>query len=148
MGRNGGEILFKEELAEWAKLVKKKYDTNILQVDKFDDPTVLAQFDPNTNTIKHLADVTQYEMAHEAFHAEEMSKIGFPEYVKDCPLEGVKMDDYTPENWIRLLKREKYVYERIMENKKILNLTENEVEHADLYFGVIKLRMRDRGIKF
>lgn len=32
-----------------------------------------------------------------------------------------------------------------MEDKLKLNLTEDELEHADLYFGVIKLRMRDRG---
>ncbi|MCY0969183.1 zincin-like metallopeptidase toxin domain-containing protein [Chryseobacterium wangxinyae] len=113
-----------------------------------DYTSVLAQFDPNTNTIKHLEDVTEYEMAHEAFHAEEMSKIGFDEYVKDCPLEGVKMNDYTSENWIRLYKRERYVYDKIIENKKKFNLNEDEIEHADLYIEVIQLRMKSRKIKF
>lgn len=55
----------------------KKYGTKLLKVDKFDDPEVLASFDPNTNTIKYTDDVTEYLMAHEHYYAEEMSKIGF-----------------------------------------------------------------------
>lgn len=148
IGEFGGKVLSEVEIENWAKLVKKKFGTNLQKVDSFDEPNVLAQFDPNTNTIKYMDDVTEYLMAHESFHAEEMYKIGFDNFVKDCPLVGVKQKDYTPENWIRLYKREKYVYDKIIENKKILKINDDELEHADLYIEVIQLRMRDRGIKF
>lgn len=46
-------------------------------------------------------DVTEYLMAHEYYHAEEMSKIGFQAYVKDALLAGVAEEDYTVKNWIR-----------------------------------------------
>ncbi|WPO84586.1 zincin-like metallopeptidase toxin domain-containing protein [Chryseobacterium sp. JJR-5R] len=110
MGVQGGEILSESEIEDWV-LVMKKYGTKLLKVDKFDNPNVLAQFDPNIDTIKYMDDVTEYVMVHEHYHAEEMSKIGFQEYVKNAPLKGVKEGDYTIENWIRLYKREKYVYE-------------------------------------
>lgn len=127
IGEFGGKVLSEAEIEDWAKLVMKKFGTNLKKVNGFDEPNVLAQFNPNTNTIEYMDDVTEYLMAHESFHAEEMHKLGFDNFVKDCPLKGVKPKDYTPENWIRLYKREKYVYDRIIENKKILKLNEDEL---------------------
>jgi hypothetical protein len=78
-------------------------------------------------------------MTHELFHTEEMSKIGKTEYLKDAPLRGTEVDDYTPENWIRLYKREKYVYDKLVENAKAYKLNPQELAtppfgHAFGYF--------------
>ena len=118
IGYQGGKILSEAELEDWAKLLMKKYGTKLLKVDKFDDVDVLASFDPNTNTIKYTDDVTEYLMAHEHYHAEEMSKIGFDKYVKDAPLRGTKIEDYTSKNWQHIYKREKYVYDQLVKNAK------------------------------
>ncbi|WP_431612030.1 zincin-like metallopeptidase toxin domain-containing protein [Chryseobacterium sp. 'Rf worker isolate 10'] len=133
IGYKGGKILSEAELEDWAKLLMKKYGTKLLKVDKFDDPEVLASFDPNTNTIRYTDDVTEYLIAHEHYHAEEMSKIGFSEYVKDAPLAGIAKADYTTENWINRYKREKYVYDQLVKNAKIFNLNDDELYHAFIY---------------
>ena len=112
----------------------KKYGTKLLKVDKFDDVEVLASFDPNTNTIKYTDDVTEYLIAHEHYHAEEMYKIGFDKYVKDAPLAGTKIEDYTAKNWINRYKREKYVYDQLVKNAKKFNLNDDELAHAWRYF--------------
>lgn len=147
IGFQGGKILSESEIEDWAKLVMKKYGTKLLKVDKFDNSNVLAQFDPNTNTIKYMDDVTEYLMAHEHYHAEEMSKIGFPEYVKDAPLAGVKEEDYTVKNWIRHYKREKYVYDQINKNAKIFNLNGQEIWHSWAYIEEIKFTLTELEIK-
>ncbi len=83
IGQYGGRILSEAEIEDWAKLVMKKYGTKLLKVDKFDDPDVLAQFDPNTNTIKYTDEVTEYFMTHESFHAQEIDEIGFLKYTEN-----------------------------------------------------------------
>ncbi|MFB9096890.1 MULTISPECIES: zincin-like metallopeptidase toxin domain-containing protein [Flavobacterium] len=146
-GFYGGKVLSKSDIEKWAKHLKKKYGTNLEKVDDFENPNVLAQFDANTNTIRYKDDVTEYFMLHESFHAEEFKKIGFDEYVKDAPLRGVKEADYTNENWIRLYKREKYVYDRLVENAKKYKLNSEEIStppfgHAFQYFdGQIVLQL-------
>ena len=150
-GLYNGRILSKADLDVWAKKLLKEYGTLLQKVDKFDNPSILAQFDPNTNTILYKDDVTEYFMLHESFHAEEFKKIGFDKYVKDAPLRGVKESDYTTENWIRLYKREKYVYDRIVEKAKKYKLNSEEVStppfgHAFQYFDtqiVLKLEIRN-----
>ncbi len=84
-GLYGGKILSKADLDVWAKKLLKEYGTNLQKVDTFNNPNILAQFDPNTNVIKYKDDVTEYFMLHESFHAEEFKKIGFNEYVKNAP---------------------------------------------------------------
>ncbi|AXG73001.1 hypothetical protein DVK85_01620 [Flavobacterium arcticum] len=145
-GLYGGRVLSKVDLEDWAVFLKKKYRTNLQRVDSFDDPKVLAQFDPNTNTIKYKDDVTEYFMAHESFHAEEMYKLGFDEFVKDAALLGVRMEDYTPENWIRVYKREKYVYDKLIENSEKYNLNQEEMFHAFRYFDYIMYQLERRNI--
>ena len=147
IGFQGGKILTESEIEDWAKLLMKKYGTKLLKVDKFDNPDVLAQFDPNTNTIKYMDDVTEYLMAHEHYHAEEMSKIGFPEYVKDAPLAGVKEENYTVKNWIRHYKREKYVYDQINRNAKKFDLNGQEIWHSWAYIEEIKYTLTELKIK-
>lgn len=133
IGYKGGKILSEAELEDWAKLLMKKYGTKLLKVDKFDKPDILAQFDPNTNTIKYTDDITEYFMAHEHYHAEEMSKIGFQAYVKDAPLAGTKIEDYTAKNWINRYKREKYVYDQLVKSAKNFKLNDEELYHAFIY---------------
>lgn len=146
IGQYGGKILSEAEIEDWAKLVKKKFGTTLLKIDRFDDPNVLASFDPNTNTIKYTDNVTEYFMSHEHYHAEEMHKIGFEMYVKDAPLAGVLQENYTMENWINRYKREKYVYDQLVKNAKKFNLNNDELYHAFIYFDVeyvIQLEIRN-----
>ena len=87
-------------------------------------------------------------MAHESFHAEEMKLIGFNEYVKNAPLKGVKEADYTIENWQRLYKREKYVYDNLIKNAKKYNLNNEELQHTWQYFDYfIVFELEKRSIK-
>ena len=147
-GLYGGKILSEVEIGDRAKLLLKKFGTKLEKVESFDNPNVLAQFDPNTNTIRYKDEVTEYFMAHESFHAEEMKLIGFDEYVKNAPLRGVKEADYTIENWQRLYKREKYVYDNLIKNAKKYNLNNQELDHAFYYFdGKILLELEIRNIK-
>ncbi len=150
-GLYGGKVLSKTELDDWAKMLLKKFGTKLKKVESFDSPDILAQFDPNTNTILYKNDVTEYFMAHEHFHAEEMSRIGFDEYVKDAPLKGVNEKDFTNENWLRLYKREKYVYDKLVENAKKYNLNTQELStppfgHAFQYFDNLVLILEKRNI--
>lgn len=126
----------------------KKYGTKLLKIDRFDKTNVLASFDPNTNTIKYTNEVTEYIMAHEHYHAEEMHKIGFDKYVKDAPLAGTLEGNYTTENWIRLYKREKYVYDQLVKNAKNFNLNDHELYHAFIYLDVeVIIKLERRNIK-
>jgi len=147
-GLYGGKILSDTDLENWAKMLNKKFGTIIERVEKFENANILAQFDPNTNTIKYTGDVTEYLIAHESYHAEEMYTIGFDEYVKDAALKGVKEANYTVENWQRLYKREKYVYDKLIKNAKRHNLNIDELNHAFYYFdGRIVLSLEKLKIK-
>lgn len=137
-GVYGGKILSEADIEDWAKLLKKKFGTSLKKVDEFNDPNVLAQFDPNTNTILYRENVTEYLMAHEHYHAEEMYIIGFDAYVKDGHILGTEI---TIPNQIREYKREKYVYERLQENAKKYNLNNEELFDSFIYFDILKARL-------
>jgi hypothetical protein len=137
-GVYNGKILSKYDIEEWARVLKKKYRTTLKKVESFDDPKVLAQFDPNTNTILYKNDVTEYLMAHESFHAEEMHKLGFDEYVKDGHIIGTEV---TIPNKIREYKREKYVYEQLKKNARKFNLNNEELYDSFIYFDIITARL-------
>jgi len=53
LGKYGGRILSKTDIDEWADFLKKEYGTQLEKVDNFEDVNVIAQFDPNTNTIRY-----------------------------------------------------------------------------------------------
>jgi len=86
-------------------------------------------------------------MAHEHFHAEEMFKIGFDEYVKDAPLRGVKEIDYTTDNWKRLYKREKYVYDQLVKNAKKFNLNNEELRYNFFNLDFYQYHLEQRNLK-
>jgi len=145
---------------EWARIANPRYrvytmhyrnlimKTKLQKVDSFDKPGILAQFDSNTNTILYKDDVTAYIMLHESFHAEEMFKIGFAKYNKGAVLKGVKEVDYTKENWLNLYRKEKYVYDRIVENAKKHSLNNEELYHAFIYLDIeVILKLEKRNIK-
>jgi len=136
IGQYGGKVLSEEEIADWAKLVMKKYGTKLLKVDKFDNPEILASFDPNTNTIKYTDEVTEYLMTHESFHAQEMKEIGFAKYTQGGHIENTP---WTIENRIHEYKREKYVYEKIQEN--ISKFTQYEDKHSFIYFDTLTAKL-------
>lgn len=142
-GRYGGKILSETEIEDWAKILKKKFGTKLERVESFDNPTVLAAFDPNTNTIKYIDDVTEYLMTHESFHAEEMFKIGFKEYTKNA---HIKDTPWTIENRIHEYMREKYVYERLVQHSKKHKFNPEELStppfgHAYQYFDTLKFKL-------
>ena len=75
-------------------------------------------------------------------------KNGFTGFIKDAPFAHIKTEDYTNENWIRLYKREKYVYDQINKNVKKFNLNNQELSHAFYYFdGKIVIELKKRNIK-
>lgn len=142
-GLYGGKNLSKAEIEDWAIILKKKFGTKLQKIENFDDPTVLAAFNPNTNTIKYKENVTEYFMTHESFHAEEMHLIGFDKYVENAHVEGTL---WTIENRIHQYKREKYVYERLVENKERYKFNNEEVGippygHAFQYYDYIKYKL-------
>lgn len=149
-GVYNGKILSNTDLEDWAKLLKKKFGTSLKKVEKFDDPSALAQFDPNTNTILYKQNVTEYLMAHEHFHAEEMHKLGFDEYVKDAPF-GIKPpkfpDEYTNANLIRVYNREKYVYDQLVKNAKKFNLNNEELRHNFFNLDFYQYHLEKRNLK-
>ncbi|PZU22027.1 MAG: hypothetical protein DI622_06535 [Chryseobacterium sp.] len=143
IGRYGGKILSETEIEDWAKILKKKFGTKLERVESFDSPTVLAAFDPSTNTIKYVDDVTEYLITHESFHAEEMSKIGFKAYTKNA---HIKDTPWTIENRIHEYMREKYVYERLVQHSKKHKFNPEELStppfgHAYQYFDTIKFKL-------
>jgi hypothetical protein len=152
IGRYGGKILSQADLDVWAKNLLKKYGTKLEKVDDFNNPEILAQFDSNSNTIRYKDDVTEYIMAHESFHAEEMNKLGFAKYNEGAALKGVKKADYTTENWLNLYRKEKYVYDKLIENAKKYNLNSQELAtppfgHAFRYFDYeVVLQLESRNI--
>ena len=126
----GGKKLSKIDLDDWTKRLEKDFGTNVKKIDSFNEPNVLAQFDPNTNTIEYVDGVTEYLIAHESYHAEEMFKIGFDNYVKDAPLKGTKFPKgYTDNELLRSYRREKYVRDQIIQNAEKHNLNNEELWH-------------------
>ncbi|HEX8574723.1 MAG TPA: zincin-like metallopeptidase toxin domain-containing protein [Flavobacterium sp.] len=146
-GLYSGKILSKLEIEDWARMLFKKFGTKLKKVDSFSSRNILAQFDPSTNTILYKDDVTEYFIAHEHFHAEEMHKIGFDNYVKDAPLKGIEELDYTNENLIRRYKREKYVYDKLKTNANKYNLNSQERWHVEAYFYEIEQSLIEKSIK-
>lgn len=68
-----------------------------------------------------------------------------------APLKGVKEADYTIENWLNIYRKEKYVYDRLVENAKKYNFNAQEVDtppfgHAFQYFDNIVLKLEKRNI--
>ncbi|MDR3024205.1 zincin-like metallopeptidase toxin domain-containing protein [Chryseobacterium sp.] len=142
-----GKILSERDIEDWAKLLKKKFGTSLKKVDEFNDPNVLAQFDPNTNTILYRENVTEYLMAHEHYHAEEMHIIGFDAYVKDATIGSPQFpDEYTAANLVRVYKREKYVHDKIIKNKKKFNLNDNELRHNFYNLDFYQYHLEKRNI--
>jgi hypothetical protein len=90
-------------------------------------------------------------MLHESFHAEEFSKLGYTKYNEGGALRGVKEVDYTTENWLNLYRKEKYVYDRLVENAKKFNLNSQELAtpplgHAFQYLDSIIIQLELRNI--
>ncbi len=86
-------------------------------------------------------------MTHEHFHAEEMYKIKFDEYVKDAPIKGTEFpDDFTNENLLRSYKRELYVYEKMMKIADQRKFTQFEMINISYNVDLYILLLRKRGI--
>jgi hypothetical protein len=142
-GQYGGKILSKLEIDNWAKMIFKKYGTKLELVDDFGDPSILAQFDAVTNTIRHKKDVTKYLLFHETMHAEECFTLGKVKYLEDAHIVNTPITD---ENLLRTYKREKYVYDKIKLHAKEQGFIFDEIDHAELYIEWIELKLKTRGI--
>ncbi len=131
IGLYGGRILSKSEIEDWAKMIFKKYGTKLELVEDFGHPSILAQFDATTNTIRHKKDVTKYFLFHETMHADECFSIGKLKYLEDVHIKGTPITDA---NLLRTYKREKYVHDKIVEQAKEQGFNREELLHNWRYF--------------
>jgi hypothetical protein len=143
-GLYGGKVLSELEIEDWAIIIFKKYGTKLELVDDFGHPSILAQFDAVTNTIRHRKDVTKYLLFHETMHAEECFIIGKTKYLEDAQIVGTIQ---TNANAIRSYKREKYVYEKIKESSKKEGFNDQELFHNEIHFDIYVLELEKRKIK-
>lgn len=83
--------------------------------------------------------MTEYLMADESFHALEMYEISFAKYTENGHIVDTP---WTIENRIHEYQREKYVYEKLVENKEKYKFNNEEVGipphgHAFRYYDYI-----------
>ncbi|MFT6923212.1 MAG: hypothetical protein ACJA1C_002222 [Crocinitomicaceae bacterium] len=147
MSEFGGHVLTKTELNTWRIFLKSEYGAKMEKVKKFDQPEILAQFSPSTNTIKYMENATLYLIVHESFHALEMHLIKFEEYVKDAPFIGTKFPEgYTDENMLRSYWRERFVHDLIIENAVKYGFNNREMWHNMLNLDYYEIQLEKRGI--
>ncbi len=144
IGLYGGRILSKSEIEDWAKMIFKKYGTKLELVEDFGHPSILAQFDATTNTIRHKKDVTKYFLFHETMHADECFSLGKSKYLEDAQVVGTLQTDA---NAIRSYKREKYVYEKIKKHAKEQKFNSKELFHNEIHFDIYTIELEKRKIK-
>ncbi len=146
-GLFGGKILSESEIARHATELLKRFGTKIKKVDGVADEGVEARFIAELNTIQYKEGATEYLIAHESFHAEEMNKIGFNKYVENAPAKGIKEEFYTKESLIRRYYRERYVYQSLLQNTKKYDLNSQEIWHIKAYFYEIEFSLLEKKIK-
>ena len=133
----GSESLTADELIEWETKIKIfsktkcrfKVATNNKAILKYmDEENSLAFFDAGKipPIIWYREGATEYIVSHEFYHLEEFEKIG-----KEAFLKGVNGN--LEEILLNELYREKYVYERILDNSDKFTFT--ELKHAKDYYN-------------
>lgn len=105
------------------------------QFDELAGANVNAAFNNQTNTILLRRDATLYEAFHELQHARHMNEIGSDAYKA--------LGDGDP-NMQRYL-RERYVYDRVMENSDDLGLLPAQKGHATDYIRNVSRRAGQSG---
>ncbi|MBF4484358.1 zincin-like metallopeptidase toxin domain-containing protein [Flavobacterium sp. CSZ] len=131
----GAKKLSKKELNAYIRKINEmsngKSKLIILPVgDKFLEGNKAA-FHPFSGNLYVEKGLTEFEIFHEFKHFEEFKKIGLAKY-----LEGAL--DITGDhalNAIRTYKREKYVFDKIMESKAIFN--DAQIEDAQNYMNKV-----------
>lgn len=130
------EALTLEELLEWEKRIKiisknkcrfKVANKNKRILKYMEENEVLAYFDGNEvpPIIWYKEGATKYVIMHEYYHLEEFMKIGKKEFLR-----GVFGNE---KEWhINNILREKYVYERILENA--VEFSQAELKNAARYY--------------
>jgi hypothetical protein len=143
-GYLGGKTLRRKEIKYWIDEINKisKGKSKLIVLPK-GDPILngnKAGFNPFNGNIYVQKGLTEYEIFHEFKHLEEFTLIGKDEYVK-----GMKAVGGSPQaNLIRTYKREKYVYDEIMNLKQIFN--QNQINDAQKYINKIIQDCIDNGI--
>ncbi|WP_300690028.1 zincin-like metallopeptidase toxin domain-containing protein [Chryseobacterium sp.] len=108
--------------------------------DKFLDASgAQAGFSPKSRELFFRRKFTFYEAFHEIQHALEFKLLG-----KEAYLEG--MFGTLTEQLMRTYKREKWVYDKIMEKKHLFN--ELELEHADMILNKAIKRLEGIGVDY
>ncbi|MGH2666590.1 zincin-like metallopeptidase toxin domain-containing protein [Flavobacterium sp.] len=137
----GSPTLSRKEIQAWQEFLLKEFKTELRILEKnkkmlqaFDDLGIQAAFDPIENVIWMRKDTTHFELLHESKHSQECFLIGKEEYLKGRKDFGGSPTDIL----IRTYKREKYVYDELMKQKK--NLSQAEIKYSEWY-------MQDRVIK-
>ena len=121
------EYLEQKDIKALEEYIAKKFEglgiKLVTGADKYlDSNNARAGFNHFTGELVFRKKFTFYEMFHELKHAEEFKLIGKELYIKGAS--GSPM-----EKLIRTYKREKYVFDKIIEKKHLFN--KKELEHAE-----------------
>ncbi len=144
-----GTALTALQLQAWERKIKilsrnkcrfKSANNNQKILREMEKDDVLAYFEAGTPppTIWYREGITEYIAYHEFFHAEEFYKIGKKEFLK-----GVNGTD--EQYLLNELFREKYVYEKILENAE--KFSEKELKHAKDYYLTFLIKLNENNIE-
>ena len=132
----GSSTLNRSEIKAWEEFLMTEFKTEIkfLEKDKkmlkaFDELEIQAAFDPIKNVIWMRKDTTHFELLHESKHSQECFLIGKEEYLKG----RIDLGGSPETDLIRTYKREKYVFDELMKQRK--NLSNAEIEYSNWYIN-------------
>ena len=143
-GYLGGQRLNRAQIRKWIKEIdlisQSKASLRIVPEGADILKGNRAGFNPFSTELFLQIGMTQYEIFHEFKHLEEFIKIGKEEYIKGMKAIGGSLEA----NIIRTYKRERYVYDAIIENAHLFNKA--EIAHATDYIDYIILELSSKGI--
>jgi hypothetical protein len=143
------EALTAQEILAWERKFKllagvnfrlKSASLNKRVLKDMDKTGSLAQFDAEAipPIVWYRDNPTNYILQHEYYHVEEFIKIGKKEYLK-----GV--NGTVEERFHNTIMREKYVYQKVLENKHLF--TEAELESAKWYYLDWLAKAKEKGVE-
>ncbi len=143
-GYLGGKTLRRKEIKFWIDEIAKisKGETKLIVLPKGHKKLLgnIAGFNPFDGNIYVQRGLTEYEIFHEFKHFEEYIKLG-----KVRHLEGMKAISGNPSlDLIRTYKREKYVFDEIIKNKKLFN--QAQLNDAQNYINRVIKKCENAGI--
>lgn len=148
-GALGSEALTAQEILAWERKFKllggvnfrlKSASLNKRVLKDMDEIGSLAFFDAEAipPIVWYRDNPTNYILQHEYWHVEEFFKIGKKEYLK-----GV--DGTIEERFHNTIMREKYVYQKVLENKHLFS--KSELIHPDWYYSQEIIKAANKGVE-